>query len=69
MEIDENQHDTYEYICECARINEIVNGVVGKTVIIIWYNQDAVRNNGKILKIATLDRLDLLAETIKEQLT
>lgn len=69
MEIDENQHNTYEDRCECARINEIVNGIGGKSVIIIRYNPDIIRNNGKIVKIDTSDRLDLLVETIKEQLT
>ncbi len=57
------------YSCECARINEIVNGIGGRSVIIIRYNPDIIRNNGKIVKIDTSDRLDLLVETIKEQLT
>ena len=31
VEIDENQHNSYEDICECARINEIVNGIGGRS--------------------------------------
>lgn len=66
--IDENQHDTYDDTCKCTRINEIVNGIGGKSVIIIRYNPDTIRNNDKIVKINTSDRLDLLVKTIKEQL-
>ena len=47
VEIDENQHNTYEDSCECARLNEIVNGIGGKSVIVIRYNPDTVRNKGK----------------------
>jgi len=69
IEIDENQHNSYQDSCECAKINEIVNEIGGRSVIIIRYNPDIIRNNGKIVKIDTSDRLDLLVETIKEQLT
>ena len=51
VEIDENQHNTYGESCECARINEIVNGIGGKTVIIIRYNPDVVKKKNKIIKI------------------
>ena len=30
VEVDEHQHNTYGESCECARINEIVNGTGGK---------------------------------------
>ena len=66
IEIDENQHNSYQDSCECAKINEIVNEIGGRSVIIIRYNPDIIRNNGKIVKIDTSDRLDLLVETIKE---
>jgi hypothetical protein len=68
VEIDENQHNTYEDSCECARINEIVNGIGGKSVIIIRYNPDTVKNKGIILNINNADRIDLLVKTIKEEL-
>ena len=68
VEIDENQHNTYEDSCECARINEIVNGIGGRSVIIIRYNPDAVKNKGIILNINNADRIDLLVKTIKEEL-
>ena len=58
----------YENSCECARINEIVNGIGGKTVIIIRYNPDIVRNKDKILNINKCDKLDLLVKIIKEEL-
>jgi hypothetical protein len=68
VEIDENQHNSYEDICECARINEIVNGVGGKSVIIIRYNPDVVKNKGKKLNITQEDRINLLVKTINKQL-
>ena len=69
VEIDENQHKTYEDICECARINEIVNGIGGRSVIIIRYNPDKIKNNNKIIKIDQQTRLNLLTDTIKKELT
>jgi hypothetical protein len=68
VEVDENQHNTYEDTCECARINEIVNGIGGRPVIIIRYNTDAARNNGKILNIDIAERVDLLVSTVKSEL-
>jgi hypothetical protein len=68
VEIDENQHNSYEDSCECARINEIVNGIGGKSVIIIRYNPDIVKNKGKQLNINKGERIDLLVDTIKKEL-
>jgi hypothetical protein len=68
VEIDENQHNTYGESCECARINEIVNGIGGKSVIIIRYNPDVVKNKNKIITIKQSDRIDFLVKTIKEEL-
>jgi hypothetical protein len=68
VEIDEHQHNTYEDSCECSRINEIVNGIGGKSVIIIRYNPDKIKNNGKQITISQNDRIDLLVSVIKEEL-
>jgi hypothetical protein len=68
VEIDEHQHNSYKDTCECARLNEIVNGIGGKSVIIIRYNPDVVKNNSKVLKINQTERLELLVKTIKEEL-
>ena len=68
VEIDEHQHNSYEDSCECARINEIVNGIGGKSVIIIRYNPDIVKNKGKQINIKQCARIDLLVKTIKEEL-
>ena len=68
VEIDENQHNSYEDTCECARINEIVNGIGGKSVIIIRYNPDVVKNKNKVLTINQKDRIDLLVKTIKDEI-
>lgn len=68
VEIDENQHKTYEDKCECARINEIVNGIGGKSVIIIRYNPDKIKNKKKEINIDRNVRLELLVKTIKDEL-
>ena len=68
VEVDENQHRSYEDSCECARLNEIVNGVGGLPVTFIRYNPDSVRNNGKIVVFSQEQRLDLLVNTLKEEL-
>ena len=68
VEVDEHQHNTYEDRCECARINELVNGIGGRSVIIIRYNPDIIRNNGKQITIHQGVRVDLLVETIKAEL-
>jgi hypothetical protein len=68
LEIDENQHNSYEDICECARINEIVNGIGGRPVIIIRYNPDIIKNNGNIVNIQQSYKIDLLVKIIKDEL-
>jgi hypothetical protein len=68
VEIDEYQHNTYEDSCECSRINEIVNGIGGKSVIIIRYNPDIIKNNENKIIIDQYERLNLLVKIIKEEL-
>ena len=68
VEIDEHQHNTYEDSCECSRINEIVNGIGGKPVIIIRYNPDIIKNNGKTISISNSERIDLLVNAVKDEL-
>jgi len=68
VEIDEHQHMNYSDNCECARINEIVNGIGGKSVIIIRYNPDIVKNKNNVLAIKQIDRIYLLVKTIKDEL-
>jgi hypothetical protein len=68
VEIDEHQHNSYEDSCECARINEIVNGIGGKSIIFIRYNPDIIKHNGKQLYVSQCDRIDLLVQTIKLEL-
>ena len=69
VEIDEYQHKTYEDKCECARLNEIVNGIGGKSVIIIRFNPDKIKNNKTTIDIPQKDRIDLLIKIVKEELT
>ena len=68
VEVDEHQHNTYEDSCECARINEIVNGIGGKSIIIIRYNPDIIKNNGKQINVKQSERIDCLVRIIKEEL-
>jgi hypothetical protein len=69
VEVDENQHRTYESSCECARISEIVGGIGGKSVIFIRYNPDTVRSKGQIKYIENRERIDTLVQVVKKELT
>ena len=55
VEIDEHQHNTYEDSYECSRINEIVNKIGKKSVIIIRFNSDTTKHKGKTLKLKLTD--------------
>jgi len=68
VEIDEHQHKTYDDSCECSRINEIVNGIGGRSVIIIRFNPDIIKNKKKNIVIPMKDRLNTLINTIKNEL-
>jgi hypothetical protein len=67
VEVDENQHNTYQDSCECARINEIVNGIGGKSVIFIRYNPDKINNNHIIIE--QKERIQNLINIIKNELS
>jgi hypothetical protein len=68
VEIDENQHKSYNDLCECSRLNEIVNGIGGKSVIIIRFNPDVTKHKGVKLNLILSNKIDLLVKTIKEEL-
>lgn len=69
IEIDENQHKSYDDSCECSRINEIINALAtDKAVTFIRYNPDSVRNNKKLLNFTQSEKIDLLMKTINEEL-
>ena len=69
VEIDENQHLSYSEICECARINEIVNGIGGKSVILIRYNPDKIKHKNKEIKFDLTEKLNTLLQVIKTELS
>jgi hypothetical protein len=69
VEVDEDQHRSYSEICECARLNEIVNGIGGRSVIFIRFNPDKIKNNGKVIEIPLIDRLDKLINIINDEIT
>ena len=56
VEIDENQHNKYDSLC--ARINEIVNSIGGRPVIVIRYNPDS-----------KIKQTEILLEIIKSELS
>ena len=68
VEIDEHQHAVYSDSCECARLNEIVNGIGGRPVVVIRFNPDTTRAGGQPLPLVLADKLDLLVATIKTHL-
>lgn len=62
------QHRSYTEPCECARLSEIVGGIGGKSVIIIRYNPDVVRNKGKKMIIPREIRLKFLLRVLRKEL-
>jgi hypothetical protein len=68
VEVDENQHRGYTESCECARISEIVGAIGGKSVVFVRYNPDAVRYGGKAYPVTAAQRIDLLVDTVNEEL-
>ena len=69
VEVDENQHINYAEVCECARINEIVNGIGGKSVIMIRFNPDKKYNKKRLQRYTIAEKLEILVATIKKELT
>lgn len=69
VEVDEDQHRRYDESCECARINEIVTAIGGKSVIFIRFNPDKFKINDKPQSVPIRDRLELLVRVLKEELT
>lgn len=66
VEIDENQHQSYNQICECARLTEIVSAIGGISIVFIRFNTDVIKNNGNIINIPIVDRLNLLIDVLKD---
>jgi hypothetical protein len=58
----------HDYCIKKWNVVSFFNGIGGRSVIIIRYNPDAVKNKGIILNINNADRIDLLVKTIKEEL-
>lgn len=68
VEIDEDQHKRYTDLCECARLNQIVNGIGGLSVIFIRFNPDKIKNNRKSIEIPLIERLDKLINIINDEI-
>lgn len=69
VEVDEKQHNHITPECEMVRMNEIFNDIGGKSIIYIRYNPDTFRHNNKIVKVNKEKRLELLVNTLKEELS
>ena len=69
VEIDENEHKSYEDTCECARINEIVGSICGRSVIFIRFNPDKTYHKDIKLDFDYKMKYDMLVQTIKAELT
>jgi hypothetical protein len=68
VEVDEFQHKAYAEECECARISEIVAAIGGRPVILIRFNPDNYRHNGKPIQTPWADRLPFLLDVIREEI-
>lgn len=68
VEVDEDQHRSYNQICECARLTEIVSAIGERSIVFIRFNPDVIKNNGKVIDISILDRLNLLIDIINKEL-
>ena len=68
VEIDEHQHKSYSDSCECSRLNEIVNGIGGKSVVVIRYNPDNIKHKGNKKIVRKADRWNQLIKTVKAEL-
>lgn len=62
LEVDENQHKSYEETCECVRMVNIYNQMEGQKVIFIRYNPDDFKTKGKKINISEVKRLNILSQ-------
>ncbi len=68
VEVDEFQHKHGNYLeeCECARMNRIVSGIGGKSVIFVRYNPDGALHCGRRVNLPDRStRLRVLAELVR----
>ena len=68
VEVDENEHSTYQESCECARMSEIVSGIGGRSVTFIRYNPDKILSRTGVVYIPTEVRIKMLVDVIREEL-
>ena len=67
IEIDENQHQSYNSSCECARLNEIVSDKSeGRSCVFIRFNPDKYKIQNEEQKTDGIIRFNFLVETILE---
>ena len=71
VEIDENQHNSYQNSCECARINEIVNGTACiEKALLFLFTTTALKNETlfhflMVLVVKVLLLLDIIQILLK----
>ena len=65
VEVDEDQHRSYDSECERIRMINIVQAV-GMRCVFVRYNPDAFKIDGKTIRVYEKKRHDLLLRTIRE---
>ena len=66
IEVDENQHKSYEQTCEKARMLNLAQGFGGAPVVFIRYNPDSYKNHlGKNSRIGKKTRFNRLLQCVK----
>ena len=68
VEVDEDQHRSYDSECERIRMINIVQAV-GMHCVFVRYNPDAFKIDGKTVRVYEKKRHDLLLKTIRECMT
>ena len=68
VEVDEDQHRSYDSECERIRMINIVQAV-GMRCVFVRYNPDAFKIDGKTIRVYEKKRHDLLLRTIRECMT
>jgi hypothetical protein len=68
VEVDEDQHRSYDPECERIRMINIVEAV-GMRCVFVRYNPDTFKIDGKTIRVHEKKRHDLLLKTVRECVT
>jgi hypothetical protein len=68
VEVDENQHEQYDAMCEETRMHNLVSTLAMPTIF-VRYNPDAFHLNGTVQRVNEADRLELLRKRVSAALS